>query len=77
MHNKYTATEAHLRHTQHRVQVIEGPGPVSRGSDEVLVGGMQRHTHHLTRVVRQHSLQASQALKRNWDTSVARCYIKN
>lgn len=61
--NKYTAAEAHLSHTQHGVQVIEGPRPVSGGCDEVFVGGVQRHTHHLTRVVRQHSLHASQALK--------------
>ncbi len=57
--DKSIAAEADLSHTQHGVQVIEGPRPVSRGRDEVLIGGMQRHTYHLTRVVRQHSLQTS------------------
>jgi len=40
---------------------------------------MQRHTHHLTRMVRQHSLQAPQALKKGkvtYCTIAARHYNK-
>ena len=51
----------YLSHTQHGVQVVEGPGLVGRGGDEVLVGWVQRHTHHLCRVVCQHSLQSAAA----------------
>lgn len=53
----WQAGRPYLSHTQHGVQVIEGPRLVSRGSDEVLVGGVQRHSNHLSRVIRQNCLQ--------------------